>query len=109
MLHFEFIFENGKVRPVIMPNDESEIYDTRIALDRFFQIENPCIAFSKKMKSGEFNGMSEDRIYELATITNNLTEAYWNNPDERNVREINILFLLSRMLSDYCDSFFNKS
>lgn len=59
--------------------NQNDISSLRTALDKL-QVENPCLVFARKMKTGDFENMPEHVIANIAYMSENLGDC-WVYPD----------------------------
>ena len=98
MLHLEYLKKDYKgCRIHIEPEKETLIPRLRHYCMHGFVVENPVRIFSRKMRSGEYDGVPEERVAEEAEVANLLSDLWDGEGCE------NILILFSRVLQEYCN------
>ena len=93
MLHIEYSDSDYKGTSIdIQPASSSEIPGLRDMVNHNLIIENPAMTFAKLMKSGWYEGWSDDELESEAEKANTLADL-WDGE-----ASMNVLMLLSRAM-----------
>ena len=95
MMHIEYKKTDYKgCRIHIQPDHESDIPMLRELVTNKLNIKNPVKTFREKMKSGQFDGIPEEKVAAEAEIANILSDL-WDNE-----YSMNVMMLLSRAMQE---------
>ncbi len=103
MMHLEYKRQEYKgCRIDIQPGSEREIPGLRDMIFQNMIIVNPAKTFAEKMKTGGYEGWSEDEIVLEAEVANELSDLWDGEP------VMNVMMLLSRSLQMVANLKLNK-
>jgi len=99
-MHVEYQFFNandleaGLRKVIISPDDANQNILNAIVRQPEMQIINPARIFAKKIKSGEFEGWTTERINEEAEVCNIISDSFRKKPQDNIFSVMSELMLL---------------
>ena len=99
-LRYRFIdtgSENQLEKVIISPGDANMAILTAMAQRQDMQLNNPARDFADRMKSGGYEGWTEEDIAAEANVCNIISDAWHSKPEE------NIFSILSEIIRLYVD------